>query len=72
MCAYSTSRLRHGSTHLLCQNQGTRRVLNEALYLRCLEEHASFSIPIKAPQYWPEHAWMGLNFPKVDITIFFE
>ncbi|KXN85944.1 Protein DML1 [Leucoagaricus sp. SymC.cos] len=38
--------------------RAARRVINEALYLRSLQEHTTLSIPISAPQCWPEMAWI--------------
>ncbi|KAJ3573277.1 hypothetical protein NP233_g2520 [Leucocoprinus birnbaumii] len=44
--------------------QSIRRILNEALYLRSLREHATLSIPISIPQTWSEKAWIGSPMPK--------
>ncbi|KAF9446263.1 tubulin nucleotide-binding domain-like protein [Macrolepiota fuliginosa MF-IS2] len=45
-------------------NRGTCQVINEALYLRGVAEHATLSIPIHAPQNWPEKAWLGSHNTK--------
>ncbi|KAL9710790.1 mtDNA inheritance, partitioning of the mitochondrial organelle [Leucoagaricus gongylophorus] len=39
------------------------RLLNEALYLQSLREHANLSIPINLPQVWSEKAWAGSPMP---------
>lgn len=41
------------------QNQAVRQIVNEALYLRGLNEQATLSIPIGTPENWPERAWLG-------------
>ncbi|GLB42453.1 putative tubulin domain containing protein [Lyophyllum shimeji] len=36
---------------------GTRKIINDALYLRSLNELASMSVPIQSPNAWPTEAW---------------
>ncbi|GLB45716.1 putative tubulin domain containing protein [Lyophyllum shimeji] len=36
---------------------GTRKIINDALYLRSLDELASMSVPIQLPNAWPTEAW---------------
>lgn len=61
----------------LFQYQGTKKLLNDALYLRTLNEFSSMSIPIQPTQAWPSEAWsQGLmsdvrppNIPHAQATL---
>ncbi|KDR78071.1 hypothetical protein GALMADRAFT_245054 [Galerina marginata CBS 339.88] len=46
------------------ETKNARQLVNEALYLRTLNEFSSINIPILEPRLWPRSVWGGpLNFP---------
>ncbi|PPQ72434.1 hypothetical protein CVT24_003129 [Panaeolus cyanescens] len=42
----------------------TRKIINEALYFRSLNEFSSMSIPVQGPQEWPHTAWNAFGHPE--------
>ncbi|PPQ91103.1 hypothetical protein CVT25_013141 [Psilocybe cyanescens] len=50
------------------QTERTRKLVNEAMYLRTLNEFSSMNVPIEDPKLWPNSVWGApLNFPSTSL-----